>query len=475
MRKISYTNEDMKNISQFFAATIIILLISGLIPASLTMPNRSYTTEAQTIDETERAKLQAELAQLEAEIAEQERILVEQKKNTGKISGEVTKLALEIRKKQDQIRNKNIEISKLSSQIKNKESNILTLDQKISRHQESLSQILRKQYQLSSYSIVEVMLSNETISEFFIDADDFTAIKGSMEESLKEIRKSKDKVNKEKLTLEERKIAEANVKAELDLARQRVQTQEKDQKYLLEQSKTKEKTYAEILADKQKKAASIRAALFTFSDISNTKIPFGEAYEYAKAASDRTGVRPAFILATLAQETGYRDNTFGRNVGQCFLVNHDTGAGVNSKGKPMENVMKPDRDVQPFIKITKRLGLDPAKTPVSCPLSYGYGGAMGIAQFIPSTWEIFASKIATIVGAPVASPWIPEHGIAAAAAYLDQLGADKGTYNSELEASCRYFSGRSCSNPNVNNVGYAKSVQNHAKRIQADIDFLESL
>jgi len=44
------------------------------------------------------------------------------------------------------------------------------------------------------------------------------------------------------------------------------------------------------------------------------------------------------------------------------------------------------------------LGLDPYSTQVSCPMSFGWGGAMGPAQFIPSTWILYKSKLSSILG-----------------------------------------------------------------------------
>ena len=107
--------------------------------------------------------------------------------------------------------------------------------------------------------------------------------------------------------------------------------------------------------------------------------------------------------------------------------------------------MNPTRDVPEFIKITKRLGSDPFNTLVSCPQEVGWGGAMGAAQFIPSTWVLFEDRITRALGTSAADPWTARDAFMAAGMYLTDLGARPGSYSAERDAACRYFSGRKCS------------------------------
>jgi len=58
--------------------------------------------------------------------------------------------------------------------------------------------------------------------------------------------------------------------------------------------------------------AAIQSRLFSFAGGATKAIPFAEAYQYADLASTKTGVRTAFILAILTQESN-----LGKNVGTC--------------------------------------------------------------------------------------------------------------------------------------------------------------
>jgi membrane-bound lytic murein transglycosylase B len=136
--------------------------------------------------------------------------------------------------------------------------------------------------------------------------------------------------------------------------------------------------------------------------------------------------------------------------------------------------MSPSRDTGPFQSIVSALGLDPYKTVVSCPQSVGWGGAMGPAQFIPSTWELFASRIANALNETSTNPWNPQDAFMASSLYLTDLGAINGSYTGEKNAACKYYSGRSCSSSSLVN-SYGLQVLAKASDIQLSINFLQGL
>jgi membrane-bound lytic murein transglycosylase B len=181
----------------------------------------------------------------------------------------------------------------------------------------------------------------------------------------------------------------------------------------------------------------IRQRMFALAGVADSDAPnFEQAYQIAKSAGAATGVRPAFLLAILTQESN-----LGKNVGQCYMTNDATGAGVNIKtGAATSRVMKPTRDVAPFIQIVTAIGKDPHATRVSCPMSFGYGGAMGPGQFIPSTWVLYSSRLQAILGRP-GNPWNINDAFMATALYVSDYGATSQTTAGEWKAAMIYFAG----------------------------------
>ena len=449
--------------------TILLLLSIGL--------NVSAQGVSDSVEERKK-QLESELAALEAQIKEQEALLGKQRGESATLTRDVSILTAEINKAKLSIKEKGLLINKLGGEIKDKTKTIGLLDNKLGKQRDSLAELLRKTNEIDDTALVHLLLSNKSIGEFYSDAESYDFIKEAIQGRVVEIKDTKELTEKQKKELGEKQDAEVNHKADLEKNKRTVEKKEGDKKELLSVSKSKEKTYEQIKKEKEKKAAEIRSALFALRD--TAAIPFGKALEYATEASKKTGVRPAFLLAILKQESN-----MGENVGSCFVKNLSTGDGVGKNtGTAFEQVMKAPRDTVPFEQITAAIGLGWATMPVSCPPGYkyysrrGFSGALGPSQFIPSTWQLFAKRIASSVGigSSAPNPWDPKHAITASSLYLGDLGASAGTYTAERNAACRYYSGRACDSKKPSNSFYGDSVVKIAIDIQENmIDPLEGI
>ena len=457
----------------FFKLFLSIFLLGGLFASS------ALNVEAQSAGQVaeQEAKLQAEYNALQKEIDTWQRVLDETRQKANTIQGDITILTAKIKEAELMIRQKNLAISRLGTQIADKSKKIKTLEVKLDDGRRSLAQIIRKTNEIDSKTLAEVFFSEESVSEFFQDIDSYDSIKSQMKEHFTVVREVKATTEEERQKLDKQKSEEADARYVVEVKKKTIAQTESEKKKLLAVTKTEASGYQAVLSERQKRAAQIRAALFKLRDTEG--IPFAKALEYANFAGNKTGIRPALILAILTQESD-----LGKNQGSCILSSIDTGDGVGKNtGTFFEKIMKSPRDTEPFKDITNRLGLDWKITPVSCPpkaiwsSSRGYGGGMGPSQFIPSTWEIFKKRIASAVGVSQneANPWDPEHSFTATAIYLSDLGAVSGSYSAERNAACRYYSGRKCDNQKPVNSFYGTQVLQKAEDIQANIDFLRGV
>ncbi len=440
-----------------------LLCLSFVVPGAVSA--QTPACDDNVAGKTE-AELQADLARCNAEIAQWQGILANTRNKVSTIDSDVKALNAKIKAAEATIKAKNIAIAELSKDITEREQKITELEELIDEGRESLAQLIRRTNEIDEASLAEVVLDSKNLSEFFIDLDAFLAVQRGLEEHFKKIRGAIAQTEAEKARLGEIQNKELDAKYVVETNKKTITKTTEEKKELLAATKQEATSYEKIVADRQAKRNQINAALFRLRGIDGGGIPFKEALAYAKEAAGHTGVRAAFILGILRQESN-----LGVNVGQCLLVDPKTGAGKGKNtGTPFANVMKPDRDVPYFLDMMDRLGRDPYATPVSCPQSIGYGGAMGPTQFIPSTWRNYETRIAQAFGVPVADPWNPEHAIMATALFLQDLGANRGGYSAEREAAGRYYAG---GNWQLYGLGYAASVLKYAEGYQDDIDFLD--
>ena len=447
---------------------IVAFFIVGLVTVSLTL------TDAAPLFAQSREQLEADLASLEAQIKALQGSISDTQAQKASITRDINLLTQKIQESKLKIKQHDAQISKLSKNITEKNKNIDTLDAKMDREKESLAQIMRKTRYMDQYSLLDFGLQSESLSTFFSDVDSFAVVNRALNQSFETIRATKSDLEQVKSELQEAKDEETQKKLAQAAEQKKVESNQKEKNTLLNKTKNQEAEYKTVLAAREKEAAQIRARLFDLRD--NAAISFGQAYDYALAASKSTGVRPALILAILMQES-----SLGINVGACNLRDYTTGDGVSIKtGAAKPRTMHPTRDVPVFLTLMDKLGRDPQKTPVSCWIAAysggqpsGWGGAMGPSQFIPSTWKLFEKRIESITGASTANPWNPYHAITATALYLEDLGAVAGNEASERNAACKYYSGRSCSSSSAG-AGYGNSVMKKLYDMQADIDKLEA-
>jgi len=417
----------------------------------------------------ERTALEEELKQLEEQISQYEQDIskTEQEKKT--LQNQIYLLRQQIEKLNLQISQSNIIIKDLGYQITDTEASIEQTSLKIKESRKHLATILQQVYQEDQKSLLEIFISEATLSGFFDNLVALEALNLKNQELLEDIKDLKVYLEEQKMALDQEKEDLEVVVTIQTLQKQESESMKKDKDYYLQLTETE---YQEQLAQKEvaeKRAAEIRERIFELIGVPEAP-NFGEAYEIAKYVESITGVRPAFLLAVLTQESN-----IGKNVGQCYLTNLQTGAGISIRtGAAVNNVMKPmglsgrKGDVDDFVRITAELGRKWNETPVSCPMSYGYGGAMGPAQFIPSTWMIYRDRVRAITG-KAADPWNIKDSFLASALYLADYGAKQQTYNGEWKAAMIYFSGTSV-RTSYNGYGfYGDSVMNITAQYEKDI------
>ena len=412
-----------------------VILLGLLTPVSL-----FAETEAER-----RERLEKELQNVEQQILQQQVLVEDKRLERQSLERDLDLIDAEITKAQLGIRARSVAIEQLTDQIGDKEVVIDILTERQATQRQSLGELIRQTNEVDDFSLVEVLLSNQSFSEFFEDFESYRSVNESLKNSLHALEEIKIDTAEQVNSLEEKKLTEAEMKQVQELQKQEIEKKEAAKEEILAVTKGQEEAYQQLLEQQQKTAAELRNELFQLLG-GGGGIPLPEAVSLAQYAEGKTGVPAALILAILEQETN-----LGSNLGSCAY--NDTRAG--------RAVMHPDRDQPVFEAIASILGFDARTRQVSCPLisggqRIGWGGAMGPSQFIPSTWAIYGGivnngsgyvyseaqdAIRRINGNNTpADPFKNRDAFLATALLLRDNGAN-GTYGGDRLAALRYYAG----------------------------------
>ena len=389
----------------------------------------------------------AQIQKLEAQIEQYSQEIVKKQSEAQSLANQISIFDLQIKQAQAELDATNLTIGQLSSAIKEKEANIRQKEKEIKEQNALLGEYLRQAARNDAGSLLEFLLKNEKFSDFYNDLNYLNNVQKQIQDTLATIKDLKEKLISEKEDLEGDRAEQEQLKRIQTRQKTALESSKKEKQKLLDQTKGQEKTYQQLIAKARADIEAIKNQPYNLA--MGFKMTFEEALSSAMKASQHTRVRPAFLMAILKIESDW-----GGNVG---------------KGS-WRTDMAP-RDFEAFTKITAALGLNPDSTPVSKKPSYGWGGAMGPAQFIPSTWVLYEAAVADLTGHRPPSPWNIEDAFTASGLMLAQSGANKQTYAAESKAAKIYIAGGRW-NTSLTARIYANNVMSAAAKIQKDIDIL---
>lgn len=431
--------------------TIFAIIVSILVPRTFVQADLA----AQQALEQELAQIQVQINELEAQLS----ATVGEKKT---LSNRIKQLKNEQAALRLKIKQTSLQIEDLQEKMTDTKAAIETNEQKSARLKDELTILLRILYQKNRQPIIVAVARGDGVSAILRETKKYEQLSTQIESLVEKTRAINDALNTEQEIYEAQHEDADRLLKIATVQQSALNGKLAEQSQLLSETQGKESTYQQLLADNKKRAAEIRSRMYELLGV-GTQINFGQAVSIATWVEEQTNVPAAFLLAILTQESN-----LGKNVGTC-----------NRPGDPPEKswkvVMKPTRDQEPFLAITKELGRDPDITPVSCPMrnkdgsQMGWGGAMGPAQFIPSTWVGYKDRVSALTGKKPADPWDIRDAFVAAALLLKNNGADQ-TRDGQWKAAMRYFSGGT----NTRFRFYGDNVLKLTEKYKQDIKDLDS-
>jgi membrane-bound lytic murein transglycosylase B len=417
----------------FQCLSIVFLVSSFVFFSNGVFADDDICEETMSDDECEEAKekakakekeeAQEDLEDTQEELEKEEERLKAHQEALDAIQTNLNATLYQIRQVEDTIETTEATIERKADEIK-------SLEKRLSLQKKVLQGLVQSFYVQSQDPLSKILLEEGGLSALAHTRDHTVTFQGRINGIVDDVKETREKIIGEKDNLEELKKEK---EALLVVKKQQEQQLQEKQNY----QATKVAKSESKVRSLNSRLSSIRSILSGFLGDSYS---LDDVVDAVKNASKETGVRKEFLFAMLDKETD-----LGRFTGGCTY----------------ENTRIKDADKKEFKKITKALGYDYKKVKVSCSLSYGYGGAMGVAQFMPTTWIGYKDEISKKTGNSPADPWDLEDGIMGMAIKLDRAGADSKS-KEHYAAKLYYCGGPSSAYWNTHCEAYADTVTSWA-------------
>lgn len=422
-------------------ATGALFIVSALAFFALVAPSTAAATSSKDLERV----LTNRLLELQQQITAYRNEIrgLEQQQTT--LQQQIAIANLEIQRVQGQIEATNLAISVNERAIAALTAKIDDYEAELDRQRVVLNHFLKLVNDQDRESTVEIILAEDNFHDFFNRLEALRSVQTRMLQVTAQIHTLKAAVEGQRSDVNDQREENLQLKALQQIQAASLGKKVAAKAQLIKDSKVR----ASILNDREQETeqaiAEVKKNLYVLQGLSGS-LSLEDAYAMALRVSIKVGMRPAFLMAVIKKESDW-----GNNIG----------------GGTWRRDMN-SRDFDPFLVITKQLGLNPDAMPVSAKPAYGWGGAMGPAQFLPRTWLAYEDEIALITGHNPPSPWNLEDAFAAAAIKLSSNGANQKTWDAEWKAAQLYFAGKNWNKPQYS--FYGDAVMDLADAIQNQIN-----
>jgi len=398
---------------------VIICLFIGLV-----IP---FFVQSADIDEL-RQDLENQIKQKQEEINQYQQKIGQNQQKARTLNNEIQILEDQISQFRLEIKQIDLTIQKSSLNIQGLNSQIDGLEQGIDQKKGLLAEYIRTVAYSDQETLLEVILKNEKFSDFFDEINALESVQEETQSVLGVIQGLKVELEEEKEKIEDERKEQNRLKSLQLIQKRTVENRQWQKEDLLSQTKGEERLYQQLVQGTEKEITFIKEQL---SLLERYHITLEDAIQDAIFAGSKTGVRPAFLLGVLEAESRLGLNvgtgTWKKDMYQCY--------------RSLGYLTRAEKEKTAFLQICQELGLNPDVQPVSAEPWYGCGGAMGIAQFMPTTWLAYKDRAAALTGHNPPSPWNHRDAFTAAAIKLGAGGANQRTEIGERHAYAKYLGG----------------------------------
>ncbi|MCK5466155.1 lytic murein transglycosylase [Candidatus Parcubacteria bacterium] len=422
---------------------IVLFFVFTILPLGKLALSSESNNEEINVEENEKKidQLKEEIRQVQSEVDKQVLEIKAKQKETRTLKSEVSIYENRIYKNELEVKETKLTTEEAELEIEKTEKKINESEIRIEKDRILLKDFIQLLYSYEQEdSMLEILITRKNIADFFNEVDAVESVKDEIFETIVNLRNEKKEAELQNEELEEQNEERHElIQIRID-QNNSLDDLKKQKNELLEITKGEEKKFQRLLEENKNILPSLRAQLHDLQSLGQ-KIEFTDALSASEYASSVTGVRQEFILAIFQVETRWGalkgTGNWEDDLYRCYLR--------LSKIYPSREayyIKRAEIEKNAFFSIVNRLNLDPMSVTVSKEPTYGCGGAMGFAQFLPSTWVAYEGRVSAITGSYPPNPWnLADALVTMAVKVSDIKGVTSGDPNAEYEAAGRYIGG----------------------------------
>ena len=237
MRDINIPNR-FKLIAAY--AVVSLLLLSG----------GHFVVQATVQDEI--AERQKQIEELQKQIEEYQNQIDVTRGQSRTLENEIKQLNAKISQISLEIRGLELSVNKTKLEIGETEKKITESEDALNKHKSALAQYINIAYQNDQRTLTEILLNNDSISDFFNELNNISATQDNLQLTIKDIKDLKAALEEHQNQLEDKRNELEQTKRLQELEQSSLDSSKTKQGKLLKDTKGQESKYQELVKKSQK-------------------------------------------------------------------------------------------------------------------------------------------------------------------------------------------------------------------------------
>lgn len=270
-----------------FSIILLILITCGLLQTSVSVLGQSgeVDDEIKTLND----KIQNQKKQMDslAERQKEYQVMIEKtRQDKNSLVNQLSILENRAAKAQLDIDSTNISIDKTNLEIRKIQLDMENVDSDIDSEKQHIGNLLRLVYRQDQVSTLEMLLLNDSLSEFLSQAKYLENTNSKIKESLDDLKNKKDQLEKSQLTLDTKNKDLISLKGELEGKVSDLAYEQESKGVILEETKSSEEEYQNLLARSKKEQLQAEAEIYSLEKIIRQKMADKDKAKLESGSSD---------------------------------------------------------------------------------------------------------------------------------------------------------------------------------------------